>query len=388
MLCQKVIVLISLAVLANGMEDQKPEHAPKSAALDLATDIMRQLKTKKGQHQSYVFSPLGIRLGLAILYEATKGETRLQILDKMGFDPSQFIFRRRMRTLINATVHPLRYEYDFGIISELFLDADIRIEKEFRDVMDEIFKQQIRIAPFHRKPESAIEFVNRMAAQKSMSYKDQFLPNNTINKDTDVLIISTGFFKTKWMTAFNGNSTELDLFESPKGHYTRVPFMKSSAMKLHVSRPKAVPATWVWLRIGHNATFVGILPDEPDGLDYVIQRVTSEYPTNEDIKANFSLQICDIWLPRMVIRSGVLSMREVLRNVGVRKVFEHDADISGIVGADKKFLNVSEFLHEVTLELYEKGVEQGAQDVETSASQTEVSSEKEEKCIALEKKIA
>jgi serpin B len=234
------------------------------------------------------------------------------------------------------------------VANTLWTDTSIEIRDDFARELTRWCGGTVRPAPFRRAQEEARELINTDVAQTTRGLIPELVPKGAIREDTRAALVNALYLKCAWRNRFIEGATRPRPFHAPDGAVD-VPTMELSESVGYAARDG-----WqvVSLPAVGGVQAVVLLPDtdlasaEPELSAGSLARLL-EAPRSTQVRLR---------LPKVdVSRQAELS--PPLGQLGVRTVFQDDADLSGI---SPKPLAVQSVLHEAVLKLDEQGLEGAA----------------------------
>ena len=167
-----------------------------------------------------------------------------------------------------------------------------------------------------------------------------------------MVLVNYLLFKGKWKVPFNPNDTFESEFYLDEKRSVKVPMMKIKEVTTPYVRDEELSCSVLELKYTGNASALFILPDQGK-----MQQVESSLQPETLKKWKDSLIpriINDLRMPKFSISTDY-SLKEVLPELGIKKVFSQQADLSRITGT--KDLYVSQVVHKAVLDVDETGTE-------------------------------
>jgi serpin B len=289
------------------------------------------------------FSPLSLYFALAIAGSGAGGETRAQILDLLGVDSVDTLYRECSRLY-------RRLYLDDGL-SSLKIANSLWLGKNavFRDAF-----VSNAVSNFYA-PAFSIDFADPNAGKMMGSWiaentNGTLSPKLETDPEQILAIINTVYFYSQWIDRFDASKTAPDIFHSPEGDVT-VDFMNRNAGSMAFARGEGYTRSSLPLKKG---SMVFILPDE--GVN-VASLVASPEKVREIFEGGESYNGEVVWkVPKFGFDSKY-DLIDTLKALGVSDAFEPDADFSGITGGT---CFISKVIQQTRIGINEEGVEASA----------------------------
>uniref|UniRef100_A0A8C9QIA2 Serpin domain-containing protein n=1 Tax=Spermophilus dauricus TaxID=99837 RepID=A0A8C9QIA2_SPEDA len=293
-----------------------------------------------------IFSPVSIATALASLSLGTKADTHTQILEGLGFNLTETTeadihqgFQHLLQTL-NRPNHQLQLTTGIG----LFIDHNLKLLDKFLEDVKNLYHSEA----------FSTNFTNTEEAKKQINtYVEKGTQGKIVDlvKDLDrgsvLALVNYIFFKGKWEKPFEVDHTKEEDFHVDQATTVRVPMMNRVGMfDLHYC---PTLASWV-LQMDYlgDVTAIFIM-----SMEYVEDTITEKFLDNF-LKKDYTGEKAKVHFPKLSI-SGTIDLKPVLSSLGITKVFNHEAELSGITKDAP--LRLSQALHKAVLTIDERGTE-------------------------------
>ncbi|XP_016067966.1 PREDICTED: alpha-1-antitrypsin-like [Miniopterus natalensis] len=329
--------LLSASLAQGSYIDPHPHHKMFRNLGDFAFSLYRHVANQSNS-TNILFSPLSIATAFAMLSLGAKGETHTQILQGLRFNLKEFPtsdIHKGLQHLFNSL-----NQADKQLISSSMLFIDKKLKQKHTFLGD--------VQKMYHSEAFSVNFTDTKVKKHMNDYVEKKSQGKFVNlvkdldKDTVLALVNYIFFKGKWVEPFNVNMTEEEDFHVDEATTVKVPMMKSLDMFNLVYCNKL--SSWVLLMdyVG-NATAFFILPDK--GKMHHLEANLSKEDLATFLKMK-QLRSADLSLPRLSI-SGTYDLKNVLGKMGITKVFNNAAELSGI--SEETPLKLSQALHNAVL---------------------------------------
>lgn len=291
--------------------------------------------------ENTVYSPVNLYLALAMLSEATAGDTRDEVTALMGTDDP--------RTAANA-LWKMIYTDGRGktlAANSVWSGETWPVKQELADTLAEHYYADTYTVPMGTA--EADEAMQTWLNEHTGGLLEEAAGGIQSNPYTVLTLMSTLYFEHMWSNKFQESSTSSDVFTQADGTETEIDFMHAGG-------------TGAWYR-GENFTMAArsfqddggrmlfILPDEgvlPDEL------LTDEAVLEEILTAGLDSYSQIEWsVPKFDVESD-LELTEQLKALGVVKAF--DADVSDYTPTtDEVSVKLSQVQHAARVTIDENG---------------------------------
>ncbi|OYT61144.1 MAG: hypothetical protein B6U69_04190 [Thermofilum sp. ex4484_15] len=192
------------------------------------------------------------------------------------------------------------------------------------------------------------EVINEWIREETGRRIKELIPPGGIDRQTRLVITSVIYFRGIWLYRFNKSETKEGYFWVKPNKTIKIPFMHLRA-KLPYFESNYVKV--LELPFSDNKTCMVIfLPKE--GLRSFENSLSID-KLHELLHKLKEVEV-EVYIPKFKLSSGY-SLAKILSEMGLRKLFTSEADLSGISG--KKDLYVKEIFHKAYTEVSEEGVE-------------------------------
>ena len=329
-----------------------------TAVLDsyLRTVIPQLLTGGAGENKAC--SPINIYMALAMLAEATDGESRAQLLVLLGSSDLD-----ALRTEASA-VWNANYCDDGAVTSilasSLWLSNNINFKQETMDALAKnyyasSFRGEMGSAAFDQALQ---EWINQ---QTGGLLKEQ-ASGLTMDKETILALATTIYFRAKWAGEFSESNTSPDTFHADSGDVT-CDFMHQSGTNTYYwsDRFSAVAKN-----LENSGAMWFLLPDEgvtPEEL--LADEQTMDFLLSGSESAESKYLIVNLSVPKFDIASD-LDLTESLKKMGITDVFDPSiSDFSPMTDDTEAYL--SHARHAARVAIDEEGVTAAAYTVMMAA---------------------
>ena len=297
-----------------------------------------------------IYSPINTYIAYSILAEITNTETREELMELIGIEDISNL-KEEMQDLISINQIDDNDEM-IKIANSLWLkEADKEdYKKEMLDILSKYYYASIYSGDFEdeKYSEAFRNWVNKNTNDllKDLMKDYKFATNNALS------LASTIYLKNSWYSKFYKTDNTFELFNTGKEE-KKIEFMNNEFSNSPYIKTDDFEATSLILNSnGTNMWF--FLPREDKTVSDVLENnnLYDVIDSIEDLNT-YSLLLS---LPKFTIESDI-NLVEKTKEMGVKKIFEDNADFSNITDNS---LRVSNFNHKVKLIVNEDGVEAAA----------------------------
>ncbi|MXQ97044.1 hypothetical protein E5288_WYG015032 [Bos mutus] len=304
-------------------------HSLASSNTDFAFSLYKQLALKN-PNKNVIFSPLSISIALAFLSLGAHDHTVTEILEGLKFnltETPETEIHQGFQHLLQTFNQPSN-QLQLSVGNAIFVPEELKLLDKFRKDAEAFYASEVLSINF-KDSEAAVKLINEYVKNKTHGKIEKLF--NDLDVLTNLILLNYIFFKAQWKTPFNPNRTYESEFHVSKNERVKVPMM-TLGLETPYFRDEELGCTLVELTYTSNDSALFILPDEGKMQD-LEAKLTPETLT----RWRNSLQprhIDKLSLPRFSISSDY-QLRDILSQLGIKKIFTSDADFSGITDDHK-----------------------------------------------------
>lgn len=351
-----------------------------SVLADPAVDAINEvglalLAQSRGEPGNALISPFSIQSALAMAFAGAAGETREEMRralfypeDEASLHRSLAALRDSLETLARESEAHAKEQAAYGIqrdaisltiANRLFGQTGYAFRPEFLAMLAEVYKAPFQECDFERNAEQERNGINAWVEEQTRKRIRDLIPGGALTEDTRLVLVNALYLKAPWMDPFEESGTEMRPFWIDGQREEPVPTMVNSAEYYVLERPGYKIIAIPYDR--GDLQFLVFLPDQPDGLASIEERITSEdfYAIHQASRRDAIL-----YLPKIKVESPSMPLKQGLARLGVRRAFD---DPPGSADFDRMaprrpddYLFIHEVFHKTFLELDEKGTEAAA----------------------------
>jgi len=343
-------------------QDDPPDQGDTAAVAQAVHELAGKLYLEEAAvsvNNNIVISPLSIHLTLAMLYYGLKGTPRKEVKTVLGLDN---IKRRKHLTEIREMLQ----SYDklandnitLNIANNVFVSDNLIVKQEYSNLVENIFGSEITSLDFSQSM-SAIEMINNWVMNKTSCLIPSLVSQDTVDKNTKLLLANAVYYKARWNTPFNEKHTRAGLFRVGQDDRKTVDFMFLSG-NLESSFVADLNSTVVAIPYADKQfKMILVHPEDPENIDTIETQLFNNTGTQgiQQYIADLPTTDTDFFLPKFKTGSDI-SLVQHLQALGVTELFGADANLRGI--SDGEDIAVSDIIHKTKIEVSEEGSEAAA----------------------------
>jgi serpin B len=315
------------------------------------------------QDGNVVFSPVSVRMALAMTYAGARGETADEMAAVLHFDLDDDALHAAFNTLDQLLASRNRQEepgsdgeerkVELSIANALWGQEGFGFEQQFLDLLAENYDAGMRIVDYVGATEQARRTINDWVAGETNDRITELIPGGVLSALTRLVITNAVYLDATWSSTFDANDTWDAPFTLLDGTEVTVPTMHQDAWF-----PYAAGDGWQAVElpyVGEELAMVILVPDT--GRFAEVEGRIGDGLIDE-VVAGLSPADVSLGLPKFEFRTKA-SMVDMLRELGMPLALDAGAaDFSGMTVTDRLF--ISAVLHEAFISVDEAGTEAAA----------------------------
>ena len=303
-------------------------------------------RTIGGSERNSCFSPYSVASALSLAAKAARGATADELAALLG-NVGQHTDLLKSAAKLAPETH--REEPQLDVANTLWAWDELPLEDGFLADLASWPGAKVASAPFTTDPEAARGLINADVDQTTHGLIPELLPPGSIYPDTVATLVNALYLKAAWIHRFTEGATAPADFHTPSGT-RQVPTM-------HLNERVGYRAAQGWqvvqLPAAGGVQAIILLPDG----DLASAENALDASTLGGLLTGTRGQSVRLALPKLSL-DVASPLKDVLKTLGVRTMFSHQADLSGL-SRDSR-LYVSDVLHQAVLRLDEEGFEGAA----------------------------
>ncbi|XP_036699430.1 serpin A3-8-like [Balaenoptera musculus] len=329
------------------------DHTFVSSNTDFAFSLYKQLALKT-PNENVIFSPPSISMALAFLSLGARGPTLTEILEGLKFNftkTPETEIHQGFQHLLQMLGRP-SHQLQLSVGNAMFVQEQLKLLDKFREDARALCASEAFSTDF-RGSDTAKKLINDYVRNKTQGKIVELFKD--LDKLTNIVLVNYIFFKARWKKPFDPSRTYKSELHVSENRTVEVPMKTTGGLETPYFPDELRACTVVELKCTRNDTTPLILPDEAEMQDLEAELLPETLRRWRD-----SLQprrIDELNLPRFSISSDY-ELRNILSQLGIKKVFNHESDLSGIIEANK--LGVSEVIYKAVVEMAEEHTETAA----------------------------
>lgn len=303
--------------------------------------------------QNVALSSFSIKFLLNMLYEGSSidSSTQRELGELLERSPQKHEPPRC--AVVMKTLQ--RYPEQLLINSRIFADNLVNVAQKYATIIDIQYNASIVNVDF-RQPEQAAETINQWVSNSTRGLIPQFVSPQSV-RDSVMLLVNTIYFKGLWANVFSPSATTIQPFTTSFGQTVEVPFMKQ-ILYHYYKDSEALKAKLLRLPYSDNKfSMILVLPNENSNINELVTNINPQ-SINEAINSMEEFEV-KVQLPRFHIEYDS-SLKASLQQLGINRIFQDNAELSGIFRGGQLTAKVSDVLQKTVLIVNEEGSTAGS----------------------------
>lgn len=348
----------AIATVMRVYEAQLKNMNEQTAAEDLS--FSDKLNTQMPPDKNYMFSPISVKMALALAANGARGETKNEILNALGISDLEE-FNTFSKDLIE------RYSQtdilSLNIANSIWMNKDKtpqNFSDEFASAVKEYYNAEVKTTT----NSSAVNEINSWVNDKTNGKIPQIIQSAD---DFWAMLINAIYFKGAWEDEFIESYTKPDEFTNADGTKTQTDFMNKtdwfSYAKTNYAQIIELPYKNRIDKISDDGEYMG--SEKYDDLDVSMYLVAANGDINVEQELNAAIddekmenKYISFSMPKFKIEFDT-SLNDILKNIGITNAFdENTADFTKMFDSGNMW--ITKTIHKTYISVDEKGTEAAA----------------------------
>ena len=312
--------------------------------------------TSKLEGKNLIMSSLSIECLLAVTMLGAKGNTAKEISKTFSFPSNNKLLTHGFRDVMKILDIDQKGSITTEVSNHIYVRKHLKLRNDFEKNVNNIQNGVIEKVDFSDSARAA-KAINDQVKKDTKGKITKLFSKDAIEGNTELVLVNALYFKGKWKSEFNKDSTKEDDFYISKSNKVKADFMHARSQYSIVDIKNAKARALQLPYKGDRFSMVVILPNDRDGIEKLEQDIT-RINLSEDIQFEKPRKTYQITIPKFKIKSS-MELIKTLKRLGVKDLFDpRSADLSGFSGS--KSLYASTLLQKAFIEVNEEGTEAAA----------------------------
>jgi len=324
-------------------EEQQLMVAPLN---DFSVKLFQQLNAS-AEDKSMVVSPLGTAFVLGMLNEGASGQTGNEIVAALGLTGKDKGTLNQLFAQYISAIPAADAEVAVAFANNVSVNNRYSLKNSYQAAVERNYEASVFSLDFATP--SATSVVNNWCSQHTAGLIPSIVEE--LSPDDVLCLLNAIYFKARWTTPFNKQSSHGMPFYSAQGE--RILKMMSRTATMQYAEQKDLQALRLPLAKGVYAMTI-VLPSAKLGLDAFVRSLTAQQLNS----LAFSDEQVEAAIP-IFTTSVETDLAKQLKGLGVNRLFNTEAELTGMVSSPSP-LYVSKMKQNTRIGIDEDGCEGAA----------------------------
>lgn len=314
--------------------------------------------TMMPQDQNYIFSPLSIKMALALAANGANGDTKAEILSAMGIEDLT-AFNNQARTLID--VYAQTDVVKLEIANSIWRNVSNSGGMQFSDTYKKSIADFYRGEAFDVTNETAVDEINNWVNEKTHGKITSLVDNS----DFWTYLANAVYFKGSWHSPFSEHATEKATFTDRNGAESQIDFMNKTGYYNYFENDGMqiieLPYSNREERFSESGEYQGAdVYEDLSVSTFLLLPKEGRITDAEQILKTTPLQpaFVDLFMPKFKTEFSV-SLMDIFAELGMKTSLDKDtADFTAMY--DEGNMWISDGIHKAYISVDEQGTEAAA----------------------------
>lgn len=322
-----------------------------------STSFADKLNAHMPDDKNYMFSPLSLKMVMAMAANGADGETRTDILNTLDIRDLD-AYNAEAKSMIDKFTNTNVLK--FGVANSVWINSDMTAQnfsEEYKNVVADSYKAESGIV----NAENATEKINKWVNENTGGRISEIIAEE--NSDFWTMLINAVYFNAKWEREFIKEKTAEGIFTDRNGKESTVEFMNDLGYWKYSDTNGVQIIEMPYLNVEENYynEETGIWSPKTHGdigISMFVMMSDEEFEPEKELKAaEFERCTVQLAVPKFSIEYDA-KLKEALSEMGMSKVFEENAQFSRMFDSGNMW--ISDVLHKTYISVDEEGTEAAA----------------------------
>lgn len=274
--------------------------------------------------ENLVYSLPGITGTLSMSANLVTGDAQREIREALGIVESQIDALNALNSRVADLLSYVDEDVRTSVANSIWLDTRIKPEASFISAIENSYKADI----FNEKlsDTATMDKINCWASEKTDGMIDRFL-DSPLDNNYDLLSVNALYFNGGWTDKFDKELTKEDVFICHDGTMSDIMMMHNSGLALPYMESK--DAKWLKLHFGNSTFAITFIMPSKDINEYITNLTKADIDRFNTIEETPG--VC-ISIPRMSLGTTCDNIVDILKKMGISKIFDGNADFTPLTG--------------------------------------------------------
>lgn len=308
------------------------------------------------QDQNYMFSPLSIKMALALAANGAEGETKEELLNAIGIDDLD-AFNEQAKKLIED--YSKTDIVKLSVANSIWLNQS-KCSGRFSEVYQKSIADFYHGSAFAVTDENAVKEINTWVSEKTNGK----IPTLISDSDFWAYLANAVYFKGRWQQTFEPEATKKEIFTGRNGEKTEIDFMHQTGYFNYFENDGLqmieLPYTNREIKLNEKGEYVGSeRHDELSVSMFLLLPKEGRVTDAEQLLKDTKLESAYAALSMPKFKSEFsTSLNDILRAIGIQKAFSQQAEFGKMFEEGNMW--ISSTIHKTYINVDETGTEAAA----------------------------
>ena len=317
-----------------------------------ALDLYQHLSQTQG---NLFFSPYSLSTALAMTYAGAAGQTAEEMADLLHFRLPSPAIHSAFSQLANLIALDKSAGYKLQIANRLWGQQNYGFLASFMNLTQEYYGSPFAEVDFQHQPDLARDTINEWIAQKTEENIKDLIPEGVLNNSTRLVLTNAIYFEGNWLSPFQSQYTEENLFTTESGQQVIVPMMYQKNRFWYGSYDGVEVLRLFY--VDYGLSMLILLPNSLERLGQLEQNLSVE-TLQPFINCADQEYMVELWLPKFKM-TAEFDLKQTLFQMGMATAFNPEAANFAGMNGNPGDLYLSTVVHKAFLNVNEVGTEAG-----------------------------
>ncbi len=189
--------------------DDSPSPGLADDSNEFAVRIYEQLRRRSG---NLFFSPLSVRIALAMAHAGARGQTEREMRDALCIPSSEETAEFPIAKILARLSAAGGRDCEIALANSLWSQDDTQLQREYLESIARKYAGSINVVNFRDATEAAREAINRWVADQTRQRIQNLLPKDALSPLSRLVLVNAIYFKAKWHLPFSPEATRTQTF--------------------------------------------------------------------------------------------------------------------------------------------------------------------------------
>ncbi|RZA23139.1 MAG: serpin family protein [Proteobacteria bacterium] len=339
------------------------ENLKNFAQINNAFAFSLYAKLNQGDKVNIVLSPFSVQSAFALLYPGSSPTAEAEISKALQFTLPQTKFQDNMNAqMLSYSAMASKIgskssdepKIELNIANDVWVKKGKKLQTDYLDTIKTFYNAGVRPLDFESDPEGSRKIINAYISATTKDKIKDLLPPNSIQPSTAMVLSNAIYLYADWAVPFEKENTQKADFKIEGGSTKKVQMMHGTRYSAYAETESYQAVSLPYT--GDKLAMMIILPKKVGGLAAVEKSLDASSWTK--LLASTKDEEVDLSLPKFDFKWGTQSLKETLKELGLKAVFStENNNFPKLLEADKpdeKYF-ISDVLHQATVTIDEKG---------------------------------